>query len=271
MAISNLQFNHYQDDDAEALGLDLQTIFMSRNSPYLYISFSEVPMKAFSNAILVCGTLSMLAACVGSDEGLLTGGSAPQPNSVVFSDVLLTGVGVSERVTNVYCRPDGSLCEATYHGQTHTFEPIGESDGGGTIFRTYGFWEYTRAGIGYELVDGIDARVAASGGVKYVNSLPRGSATWIGDLVGMDANNRVVRGNATIWLEDFGNPVVDVSLRPRGYAEMNWYNIPVTSGGFSERYASFDYIKGEFYGPHSEEVGGVFERNSILGAFGASR
>ena len=32
-----------------------------------------------------------------------------------------------------------------------------------------------------------------------------------------------------------------------------------------------DRISGQFYGPNHEEVGGVFERNMIVGAFGAKR
>ena len=52
---------------------------------------------------------------------------------------------------------------------------------------------------------------------------------------------------------------------------MAWRGLPVQNGGFAERRAASDYIKGEFYGPAAEEVGGVFERNQIIGAFGAKR
>ena len=231
-------------------------------------------MKPVQTIFLLCGLLSVLASCGGgggNGSGLLTGGSNITPNSVLISDMLLTGQGVSERISNVICRPDGSVCQATYRGETFTIEPDAGSDADGTLYETLGDWEHLNAGIVYSLVDGFDVRLAAAGGVKYVNSLPRGSATWTGDMVGMDSNNRVVRGNASIHLEDFGNPSVDVSLRPRGYSDMHWYDIPVTSGGFSARYASNSYIKGEFYGPNAEEVGGVFERNRLLGAFGASR
>ena len=50
---------------------------------------------------------------------------------------------------------------------------------------------------------------------------------------------------------------------------MNWTGIAVTGGAFAA--ASSGTIEGRFYGPDHEEVGGVFERNEILGAFGAAR
>ena len=54
------------------------------------------------------------------------------------------------------------------------------------------------------------------------------------------------------------------------FDDMNWEDIPLTSGSFQSGSGS-DQISGQFYGPNHEEVGGVFERNQILGAFGAKR
>ena len=52
-------------------------------------------------------------------------------------------------------------------------------------------------------------------------------------------------------------------------ADMNWTGIAVTGGAFAA--TSAGTIEGRFYGPDHEEVGGVFERNEVLGAFGAAR
>ncbi len=52
---------------------------------------------------------------------------------------------------------------------------------------------------------------------------------------------------------------------------MSWNGLPVRSGGFSQKQPVSNYIKGEFYGRQAEEAGGVFERNGIVGAFGAKR
>ena len=51
---------------------------------------------------------------------------------------------------------------------------------------------------------------------------------------------------------------------------MAWTGLALTDGGF-ETGAAGDSISGRFYGPDHEEVGGVFERNRIVGAFGAAR
>ena len=49
-----------------------------------------------------------------------------------------------------------------------------------------------------------------------------------------------------------------------------WENIPVTSGSFATG-SDESSIEGRFYGPNHEEVGGIFEHNEIVGAFGAKR
>ena len=50
------------------------------------------------------------------------------------------------------------------------------------------------------------------------------------------------------------------------YDDMSWNNIPLREGGFE----TFE-IRGQFFGPNHEEVGGVFERDSITGGFAAKR
>ncbi len=54
---------------------------------------------------------------------------------------------------------------------------------------------------------------------------------------------------------------------------MIWSVIPVTAGGFERASAGAakNVIKDKFYGPNHEEVGGIFERDQVLGAFGAAR
>ncbi|MCY4498212.1 MAG: transferrin-binding protein-like solute binding protein [Rhodospirillaceae bacterium] len=54
---------------------------------------------------------------------------------------------------------------------------------------------------------------------------------------------------------------------------MIWSAIPVTVGGFERASAGAakNVIKDKFYGPNHEEVGGIFERDQVLGAFGAAR
>ena len=107
-----------------------------------------------------------------------------------------------------------------------------------------------------------------------------GSATWTGSMAGIDHARRVlgelshrVRGAATITIDDFSAPSVDVSFTRvvststgEGQADMVWNDLPLTGGTFRG-----DELVGHFYGPNQEEAGGVFRRDQISGAFGATR
>ena len=112
-----------------------------------------------------------------------------------------------------------------------------------------------------------------------------GSGTWTGVMVGGDVSATAARGNriqgdAEITIADFADPKATVAftniydLDDRGpRADMTWSDIPVTDGGFgtAPSGATKDVIEGSFYGPNHEEVGGIFERDQVLGAFGAAR
>ena len=51
---------------------------------------------------------------VGSDQPDL------EPNSIVISDMLVTYLGTTERLSQVNCAADLSVCEATYRGYRYT-------------------------------------------------------------------------------------------------------------------------------------------------------
>ncbi|MCY4612909.1 MAG: transferrin-binding protein-like solute binding protein [Nitrospira sp.] len=107
------------------------------------------------------------------------------------------------------------------------------------------------------------------------NPLSSGSATWQGLMVGRDdaAPTRSVNGQATLTF-DFADNTLDVNFTnitgPRTYASMTWSNVPVQGGLFNDG-ADSNSLSGSFYGDAHEEVGGIFERNQIIGAFGAVR
>ena len=111
-----------------------------------------------------------------------------------------------------------------------------------------------------------------------------GNATWEGVMIGGRIGETVdfgdpVRGDATLTF-DFADADLDVaftniqSLRnvevPATYPDMTWENLAVRDGRFG---GGFDEptIEGRFYGPNHEEVGGIFQQNRIVGAFGAQR
>ena len=57
--------------------------------------------------------------------------------------------------------------------------------------------------------------------------------------------------------------------------DMHWNNIPLLGDGTfhdgGQQTGDFATISGAFLGPNHEEVGGVFDRDHIVGAFGAKQ
>ena len=113
------------------------------------------------------------------------------------------------------------------------------------------------------------------------------SGTWKGMMVGADVSDNVtrgqfVRGDATLSIDDFANPDVDVAFehlhdletgaRLDGRHIPAWEDIPLDSGAFGEKpVGGRDYIQGRFVGESHGGAVGVFERSEIVGSFGAAR
>ena len=111
-----------------------------------------------------------------------------------------------------------------------------------------------------------------------------GSARWEGLMLGRDmrassGRGQTVRGNADVTV-DFGASAITadvaftdiVNIETGDLAnDMAWRGMTVEEGGFARRNAPGDTVSGRFYGPNEEEVGGVFERDGIAGAFGGRR
>lgn len=131
-----------------------------------------------------------------------------------------------------------------------------------------GILENTPFNYGYSIGDAPETNPVAAGG----------SGTWSGVMVGADVSATAARGDriqgeATLTIADFADPAVDVAFTGiynlddrSALPDMSWTGIAVTAGAFAAT-----SIEGRFYGPDHEEVGGVFERNQVLGAFGATR
>ena len=112
------------------------------------------------------------------------------------------------------------------------------------------------------------------------NPTPTGGGTWTGVMVGMDstADGNPVQGDAEITIDDFSDPMVDVTFTDvrdlvagTTYADMSWTGMVSTDGGFQGGTGTRRTIQGQFYGPSHQEVGGTFTHDGILGAFGANR
>lgn len=238
-------------------------------------------MKAYWAALVLIGLAWSLSACGGGGNSSTLSTVRPTlvPNSILLSDMLVSYQGEHFRIEALYCRPDLSRCQATFQGEVIEFTPEDDTDVDASIYETLGEWQHMEVAAVFGRVQGMQARYAAAAVVTYPNSIPRGSATWSGELVGLDSNNRVVRGAAVVQLSDITDPEVDVYLTPESYPVTQWLNVPLRGGVYSERRragrgAGHTYIKGEFYGPNAEETGGVFEitrRYQLIGTYGASR
>ena len=111
-----------------------------------------------------------------------------------------------------------------------------------------------------------------------------GSARWEGLMLGRDfraspSRGQVIRGNADVTVE-FGASAITADVEFTEIAntetgerrdDMAWHGMAVEGGGFAQRNATDHTISGRFFGPNSEEVGGVFERDGVAGAFGGRR
>ena len=109
---------------------------------------------------------------------------------------------------------------------------------------------------------------------------PDVSATWTGEMVGIDTSGlatdgNIVRGNASISLRTATYLLATVSFtgivdQTSGWErpDMWWGGIPVFNGSF-ESATSQDEIAGRFLGPDHREVAGTFDWSTIQGAFGA--
>ena len=127
----------------------------------------------------------------------------------------------------------------------------------------------------YGSIEGLEALIAYSAGEASGSNPVTGSAEWTGLVVALDrtAPDASVQGKAALAY-DFGGNTLDVlfsNLRgARTYGDLSWTDLAVTHGRFSHG-SGANSINGTFYGNEHEEVGGVFERSNLVGAFGARR
>ena len=129
----------------------------------------------------------------------------------------------------------------------------------------------------FYMLTGDDMVVGVSWAPHFPGTNPKrldGGARWSGRMVGKDMlSGQAVNGSAVLELDGFSASRVDVSFtRIRGsgvvFEDMAWEDVPVVDGAFVSDNGS---IEGRFYGDRHQEAGGVFERRSIIGAFGVSR
>lgn len=170
-------------------------------------------------------------------------------------------------------------------------------DGRPFDFQAYGGWlDHSYFYVEHDAfrggpLDGIRVGAGVSiGNATGANRISEG-LTWSGVMVGIDVSDTSSRGNpiqgdavlttvAAPYPEFFVRPPVmnivfsniyDLTTRQRR-TEMSWADVYVNPANGTFVSGSEDnQLDGRLYGPNHEEVGGVFERDSIVGAFGAKR
>ena len=104
-----------------------------------------------------------------------------------------------------------------------------------------------------------------------------GTGRWRGTMVGSHTQmNYLVQGSANIRINDFNeNRLTILSLfnikRLDTGADVNnldWTAVPINMDG---TFGKDGEVKGTFYGANHEEIGGTFNKNNIIGAFGGTR
>ena len=148
----------------------------------------------------------------------------------------------------------------------------------------HNFFAVQLEGVTHDTSDGVDvagleAGYAYSiGNTTGTNPALSGDATWRGGMVGgsVGSDRSLIRGDATLTL-DMAQMAMDVAFTNilnvgtgQSRADMMWDGLALTNGMFGTG-SQGDSIQGQFYGPNHEEVGGIFERDQIIGAFGAGR
>ena len=154
-------------------------------------------------------------------------------------------------------------------------------------YREYGAWMdhgafAVRTGIQSPDAPVVTARGALVGG-EIAGSRPLASATWQGVMVGTpargDDRDDVLQGDATLTY-DLQSQMLDAEFTDivnldRSAAHtvgtVSFDNVPVEDDGTFGDGSVNDQIRGAFGGSGHEEVGGVFEKLGIVGAFGATR
>ena len=227
------------------------------------------------------------------------------PDTIIVSDIVVRADGLDLRVT-ADC--EGTQCQFTFAGQTETFDgsdiididsesappEVSERLNGIGLFEErvedsffgvgidatlLGAWMESSAFVVTDIaVDESDMGElevtigAVLGDSPRTNPAARGGGTWAGAMVGTDTHaSETVKGHAAIRIRDFSDPAADVAFTrvraPSGpRTDMTWTGLAIENGTFSST-----SIHGTFFGERHTEVAGTFERDRVIGAFGARR
>ena len=162
----------------------------------------------------------------------------------------------------------------------------GQEDGTRLSFQTYGGW--LRGSVfGVErldvLEDGVNTNHFTSFSFgKATGMNPTAFAQWTGVMVGTDTTTgHVIHGDVSVQYTTADAGLLDQvnvanlqNLSSGGdylvgrINRVQFSDIPLTDGSFESDSGD---IKGYFYGNNHREVGGIFNRSNLIGAFGGTK
>lgn len=268
------------------------------------VSGSQAPTRTASQALQEIRALESAADTLLASDLLRIEGPSPIPARLPLNCSGATCTATYNGVTSSVSLPDpdkdGAYIQVV---MTHNGIPIGQTFNRTDVgtpdqsdIRAYGGWlEYSAfaievdydPGITFEpgLIDVVGGSYSygSSSGTNPVSSTDR-TATWKGAMVGLGYGNfhpgQPFHGVAMVTV-DFTDMDLDVTFSdivnlhspsdtPLNGPQWMWESLPLNNGAFSQG-SGANRIEGRFYGPNHEEVGGIFDRNEMVGAFGARR
>ena len=171
-----------------------------------------------------------------------------------------------------------------YRGVTFAqYQAAGRTDDNDVLeYQSYGGW-LTNSAFSVDMltIDHGSREDSILIGLSYgdnTGSRPTTTASYNGAIIGINKDDGgIVQGGVTIDVSVISNTanisfdgIVNIN-NGNTVGQMVWNTLIDTNGTFSSTSQTTGDIDGAFYGANHTEVGGTFNRDGIIGAFGASR
>ena len=264
------------------------------------LSFDEQTRETLQ-AVIDASSTTTDASTIDGESFLWSTATQPTPSSLTLGDI----AGSSGEFEDLGSQRGVSLAIARSESSINTFVDYGGwLDYGFFLVQS----TLTVGGDVLHRMETVSTDTYSIGEASGSNPIS-GGATWTGVMAGINANedattfSNLVTGDAVVSIDDFSQPAVDVAFTGitdaktgTRHSDIRWDGLALDNGAFADNIddvtgdtlASPLYqalgggppppgaltpgqISGQFYGPNHEEVGGVFERGGIVGAFGATR